>query len=345
METDFDDIGEQTAVPWEALHGARIFLTGGTGFFGIWLIESLIRVNRRFNLNIQAMLLSRDKTTFLAKNPHLAGAPELIFLQGDVRDFDFPNSSFTHIIHAATTSSVRLNHEQPDLMQDVIVRGTSRVLELAARSGTVRKILFVSSGAVYGRQRPEISHIAEDDSGLQAPLERFSAYAAGKREAERLCGKFATKGLPVTIARGFAFVGPHLPLDTHFAIGNFIRDALCGGPIEVCGDGSPYRSYLYASDLAIWLWAILIKGSPGRAYNVGSERRVSILQVAQLVAKEVYPGAKVVVAQASSPSRPVEQYVPSTARARSELGLCETVSLESAIRRTAAWARVSTQTR
>lgn len=328
---------------WRELSGARIFITGGTGFFGTWLLETLLCADRAYDLGVEAVVLTRDPTAFLERNPHLAEAHKLSFRQGDVRTFELPSGTFSHVIHAATQASVTLNRKQPELMRDVIVSGTRRALDLALRSGA-RRFLLASSGAVYGRQRPDIAFVGEDDLGLAAPLETPDAYAEGKREAESLCRQAAQERLTATIARGFAFVGPHLPLGSHFAIGNFIRDALRGGPIDIRGDGTPYRSYLYASDLAVWLWTILLKGAGGRAYNVGSERRITVGELARLVAAEISPGAEVRIAEQPVPGRPPEQYVPSTARARSELGLTETVCLESALRRTASWVKAGSTT-
>ena len=340
LAADLDEILARTPRLWDDLRGARVFLTGGTGFFGPWLLESLLHADRKLGLDVRVLVLTRDEGAFRAKQPRLAANLRLDFHRGDVRTFDFPAGGFTHVIHAATEASVKLNQEQPDLMRDVIVAGTRRTLEFAESCGS-KKFLFVSSGAVYGRQRPETTRVAEDDPGFNARLETPSAYAEGKRAAENLCARAAGRGLDAACARAFAFVGPGLPLDGHFAIGNFIGDALKGGPIQVRGDGTPLRSYLYASDLALWLWTILLKGRSGRAYNVGSENAISVAGLARAVAETVAPGAEIRVARAPEPGRPPERYVPSTARARAELGLAQHVDLEEALRRTAAWARVT----
>jgi dTDP-glucose 4,6-dehydratase len=335
---DLDEILQRMPRLWDDLRGARIFLTGGTGFVGTWLLESLLHADRELGLGVRVLVLTRDEAAFRAKAPRLAADRRLDFRRGDVRTFEFPPGGFSHVVHAATEANMRLNQDQPELMREVIVGGTRRTLEFAGQCGA-KKFLLVSSGAVYGRQRPDVARVAEDDPGFDAPPDPPSAYVEGKRAAERLGGVAAGGAPPATGARGFAFVGPHLPLDAHFAVGNFLRDALRGGPIEVRGDGTPLRSYLYAADMAAWLWAILLKGRPGRAYNVGSERAVSIAELAGLVAAAAAPGAEIRVALRPEAGRVPERYVPNTARARVELGLGESVSLEDALRRTAAWER------
>lgn len=341
LASDLDGALDQTRSVWEELRGARLFLTGGTGFFGTWLLESFIHAERALGLGLRAVVLSRDPELFRASHPLLAASAPLSFVAGDVRDFAFPAGEFSHVLHAATTASAALNAENPKEMRDVIVRGTKRVLDFTAACGA-RRLLLVSSGAVYGRQRPEATHVAEDDRGLTAPIEPPSAYAAGKREAERLCFEaVGRRGLKSVVARGFAFLGPHLPFDAHYAAGNFLRDVLRGGPIMVSGDGTACRSYLYASDLTTWLWTILARGTSGQAYNVGSENRITVAELARAVASVVAPDAEVRIAKRIVPGTVSEQYVPCTRRAREELGLRETVNLEEGIRRTASWARAA----
>lgn len=147
-------------------------------------------------------------------------------------------------------------------------------------------------------------------------------------------------GLETKIARCFAFVGPYLSLDIHYAVGNFIRDGLAGGPIYVSGDGTPYRSYLYAADLAIWLWTILARGTPGEAYNVGSEDAISIRDLAYEVSAAFSHSPEVVIAKSPAPGRPPERYVPSIKKAKENLGLASWINLKEALHRTIRWNQI-----
>ncbi|HEX6466237.1 MAG TPA: NAD-dependent epimerase/dehydratase family protein, partial [Terriglobales bacterium] len=223
LAEDLSDVLSETKPLWEELRNARIFITGGTGFFGCWLLETFAWANEHLSLNARAVVLTREAEKFRRKAPHLADLPAVYLHEGDVRDFDFPSGDFTHAVHAAAESSTTLNSTHPHLMLDTIVRGTQRCLDFAKAKG-VKKFLFVSSGAVYGAQPAGLSHIPETYSAGPEPLAPESAYAEGKRMAELQCALAANSGVPETkIARCFAFVGPYLPLDAHFAIGNFIR--------------------------------------------------------------------------------------------------------------------------
>ncbi len=339
ITADVESLLGRTGPLWLGLRGARLFVTGGTGFFGTWLLEALVAADRRFALDCRVTVLSRDPARFAAAAPHLATASAVTLLAGDVRDFPFPDGTFTHVVHAATDASAALNESAPRAMFDTCVEGTRRVLALARERGATR-LLFTSSGAVYGRQPPDVAHLPEDHRGGPDPLDPKNAYAEGKRAAEMLCSLAADAGLAVTVARCFAFVGPHLPRDAHFAVGNFLRDALAGGPIRIAGDGTPYRSYLYAADLVEWLVTILLRGVAGRAYNVGSEEAVSLRDLAGRVAgaaASLWPERavpEVVVGRTPRPDVAVERYVPSCARARSELGLVPVTSLDESLRRT-----------
>lgn len=337
LAEDLDHILAHTNGLWEELRGQKIFITGATGFFGCWLLESFAWANEKLNLRAEVVALTRDLETFRKKAPHLANNPAIRFQIGDVRDFEFSKEQFAFVIHAATEASAKMNEENPQLMLDTIVAGTKRTLDFAVHCGA-KKFLLTSSGAVYGTQPPELTHIPEEFSGETSPLS--SAYGEGKRQAEKLCANYAEQyGIETKIARCFAFVGPYLPLDTHFAIGNFIRDALRGGPIQVNGDGTPIRSYLYAADLAIWLWTILFRGKNCRPYNVGSSQDFAISKIAEAVNATFDNQLQISTAQKQTAGKPASRYIPNTKRAEQELGLRKRISLENAIRKTAEWNR------
>lgn len=337
LAADLDDILKHTEGFWEELRGQRLFITGGTGFFGCWLLESFTWANDRLGLDASATVLSRDPAAFRRKAPHLARHAAVRFHTGDVRSFVFPEGRFSHVIHAATEASAKLNREDPLLMLDTIVLGTRRTLDFAVECGA-EKFLLVSSGAVYGRQPPETPRVPEEYAGAPDPMDPQSAYGEGKRMAELLCAIYRERhGIEARVARCFALVGPYLPLDSRFAVGDFLRDEIGGGLIQVGGEGTPVRSYLYAADLMIWLWTILFRGETCRPYNVGSEAALTVLETALEISSELHPKLPVRMRQKRREDAVLGRYVPSTARARKELQLAQHVSLEDALQQTLAF--------
>jgi dTDP-glucose 4,6-dehydratase len=319
------------------LNGASVFLTGGTGFFGRWLLALLAHARGRLGIELRLTLLSRSPDVFSRAYPELASPDWVKLVAGDIRSFSFPEGRFTHVIHAATDTSQVADRDAMALVAS-IVDGTRRVLDFAAGSG-VRRLLYVSSGAIYGAQPADLPAIPESYPGACGPLDPGSAYGRAKRLAEQLCTVAAAEsGLEIVIARAFAFVGPHLPLDGHFAIGNFIGQAVRGDTIEVASDGTALRSYLYAGDLAAWLLTLLVRGVPGAAYNVGSDQTISIGELAGMVASIVRTARGVLVRGRQQADGGRNRYVPSISKARAELGLDVWTPLEAAIRRTADYA-------
>lgn len=330
---DLDHILEHTALLWHELHGARLFITGGTGFWGKWLLESIAVANDRLDAKVSATLLSREPERFAREMPRLASRPEFAWLRGDAASFGFPDGHFDHVIHLATASAAEVGAGGTAPIIHTLA-GTARTLDFAQHCGAQR-FLLASSGAVYGRQPPEFSHIPESYAGAPVLREPQSAYGEVKRMSELMCAM--TPGIECIIARGFAFVGPYLPLTDKFAVGGFIRDALAGGPIRIGGDGTPVRSYLYAADLAIWLLTLLVKGKPSEAYNVGSDETIQISRLAASIARTI--GATNIETAHVPTNDPPQRYVPSIAKAGSELGLAVHVPLAAALSRTIEWAR------
>jgi nucleoside-diphosphate-sugar epimerase len=337
LSPDLEHVLRHTEDLWEDLRGERIFLTGGTGFVGTWLLESLLWANRRLNLGVSATVLTRDPQAFEHRSPHLACDPAVTLHAGDTASFSFPNGQYSLMVHAATERYVPASREHPSSTFYRDVDATRRALEFAGHHG-VRRLLFTSSGAVYGKQPAGVTHVPEDYSGAPSSCDIRSAYAQAKRASEFLCCSAAQAfGFNVSIARLFAFMGPHLPLNENYAAGNFLRDVLAGGPVRIAGDGTAFRSYLYAADLAVWLWTMLMRAPSGEPFNVGSLHEVTIAELARRMVRETSPGTRIQIAGTPKPGAPPERYVPDTTRAEQQLGLSGWISLEEGIRRTFQW--------
>jgi dTDP-glucose 4,6-dehydratase len=333
---DLEFVLGHTEGVWREVSGGRIFVTGGTGFIGKWLLETFLFANQQLSLGAEMVVLSRAPREFAGAMPHIARNPAVHLHQGDIRTFEWPAGEFTHAIHGAADVA---RVSTPLHTFDVAAAGTRRVLEFC-RARAVRNLLLVSSGAVYGRQPTSMDRMPETYLGAPATTALESAYGEGKRAAEWLASAYSSEGGPhARIARCFAFVGPHLPLNRHLAVGNFIADVLSGRAINISGDGSPLRSYLYAADMAVWMWTIMLRGRVGQAYNIGSDAAISIASLARTVALAANSDAPIVVAADAVPGVMLERYVPDVSKARGELGLETWTRLEHAIAKTLGWYR------
>jgi nucleoside-diphosphate-sugar epimerase len=330
LSADLDHILAYTQDLWFDMRGQHIFITGGTGFIGQWLLESFVWANQRLSLGATAVVLTHSPADFASRRPDLAACPSIQLVPGDVRSFACLCGEFPFVIHAATDA-------RRDALStfDSIVNGTRRVLDFATAHG-LGKFLLLSSGAVYGNCH---APVCEQDNYAPNPLSPLSAYAEGKRAAEHLCALYhAQCSLPVKIARLFSFMGPYLPADGRFAAGTFLQQAAAGNPVRVYGGEHIYRSYLYPSDLMIWLWTILFQGLECRAYNVGADFPICILDLARHIAKESGVPCKEGLPE-SLGRHPY--YIPDIRRAGAELNLRPTVDLHSTISKSVAWFKQS----
>ena len=321
---------------FEKLDGSRILLTGGTGFVGKWMLQTAKIAQENSATKIQIVVPTRHLAADHVQTAIAIGCPNVSWVEADFMNNQLDLGHIDMIIHAATPASAQLNTENPAEMLRINVEAMESVLRYASDK---KPLLFTSSGAVYGTQPQSVSHIAEGNVEPSPPSEQLNAYAQGKQIAERMCREAGSSGQcsPI-IARLFAFGGEYLPRDTHFAIGNFIQNALNRQPIAIQGDGRARRSYLYGADMATWLWSALADGKTASPFHIGSEHSVSILELAQAVAtvsgELLNYVPEITVAKEIDLSESVHQYVPANSDTRKALRVSEWTSLTEIIRRT-----------
>jgi len=338
QDTDFiiKSLGNDIA----QLQNKKILLTGATGFIGTHLLNTVALFNDLYNtLPCQVTAVARNPKRLVDIAPYLFNRQDIKIISGDVRTFVFPQEHFDYVIHAASpVDPLEVNRNRLETI-DIITNGTSHILQQSAEH-KIGRFLYISSGAVYGVQPPDLPQIPEDYSGGPNIANPAFAYGEAKRFAEMLCSIFShLSGISIVTARPFTFVGPYQSLDAGFAITQFISQGLNGGVIRIEGDGAPLRSYCYGADLAVALWKILLNADKGRIYNIGSEKAISILELAQMVVSVLGEKVKIEVKQKPQPGQKPARYIPNINRIKSELNFYPNFDLSEAVTRTVAWAR------
>ena len=337
LTADFLAITQSIPLDLKLVVDSNLLITGASGFVGKWLTLSWLSAQQELNGSGRLMVVARNVNQLRQLCSIYGATNEVNYVESDIRDFEIP-SEFTpkYVIHAATPASESLNNQQPEEMLSIIVDGQRNILNESIRSG-VKNFLFLSSGAVYGKQPLDVPYVAEDFTGGPLPTDIRSAYHEGKRVAE-LMGNLQAADNKISFITGrlFAFLAPYLPLNSHFAAGNFLLGGMTGRDISVRSDGQSIRSYQYGSDLCVFLWALLIRGRSGEAYNVGSDEAISISNLAQQIKSTLSTVSKVeILGEIDSATH--TRYVPSIAKIMTELSVSNVVDLQSSIARTAKW--------
>lgn len=328
-----DDLTALAASPvWNNVRPRRILFTGASGFFGSWLLESFLFASQERGFSARALVLTRNARRFAEKFPQLSNQENLEIIEGDARSFHVSAGPLDAIIHSLVPDSGTPLDEMDAFFSDA----TTNLLALACERDC-QNFLLCSTGAVYQAQNLSQPY-AESDPLVS--LDGSLSYGQIRRKVEEQClHAFSHHHVPLKIARGFAFVGPRLPLDGNFAVGNFLRDGLAEKPISIKGDGTTVRSYLYAADMTLWLWNILWKGRHGEAYNVGDSESVSIEGLATMIGNLLQ--AQVTVHGIPTPGAAPPYYVPNVGKIFAHFNLPKQTPLLTSLEKAIDWLRPS----
>lgn len=316
-------------MPFQHLAGKRIFITGGTGFLGRSLLDYLASIEQQYSLNFCVDVLSRDPDLFLQRFPYYADYSWLSLIKGSLDNLP-QRQKYSYLIHGAADTHCS---GDPLTSLNLLVQGTHKTLKFAYNA-EVQKLVFISSGAVYG-SRSHQKFLEEDQNEAPVCTDISKLYGHGKRMAETLCSLYSSEyGVPSVIARCFSVVSEHVPLDGPYAIGNFIRDAMdsrCNS-IIVRGNGKAVRTYLDGRDMAYGIMTLLERGKLGYAYNLGNDQPITTLALAELVSQILCPDKPVEIKFEGDRLLQADRsiYVPSIDRLR-RLGFKPSVSLPDAI--------------
>ena len=330
FESDLDEIILSVGSHWAEITNTRIVIFGGTGFIGKWLTSALLEANDRFNLNLKIILYVRDPSRAF-EGLNLDPRDPVEFIKVDFSSgspISLVESDF--IVHAATPTSINRN-SGIDVYSAPTIGAATSILQASLVAKKSLRIVHLSSGSVYGplnnnlNQFYESQVIYEDDVRDHYTKAKVSAENIIKRCSENTLVKFANPRL-------FTFAGPHLPLDKHFAVGNFILNGRNKESIVVKGNPNSVRSYMYPTELISNLIFIMLDPQD-IPINVGSETCVTIEELAHKV-NRFFPQSKVVLANKNDV---ISKYWPSTSNLRENYGFVFQHSIDEMLERWINW--------
>lgn len=353
LEEDLQAICEDVSSEFAQMSGRRILVTGGGGFLGYYLVQSILHWNATHSK--QAAI---DVTVY---DNYVRGVPQWLealrnqaHLQ--LRRHDMTEAlprdigHFDYIVHAAGIASPIYYRAQPLKCIDANINGLRNLLDYAVREReaqrAIRGFLFYSSSEIYGDPVADAIPTPETYRGNVSCTGPRACYDESKRFGETLCVTYARhEGIPVSIARPFNNYGPGLKITDGRVLPDFAKDILAGRNIVMLSDGSPKRTFCYATDAITGYFKVLVRGGGGESYNIGIDRpEISMAELGRLTVKAAadlfgYPG-KVVFGESTEADYLVDnpnRRCPMIDKARTELGYEPKVLIDEGIYRSLIW--------
>jgi UDP-glucuronate decarboxylase len=353
ITSDLEDLIRKARPQFEELAGKRLWLTGGAGFLGYYLVLSIAHWNKS--------AAPGDRIRLTVLDNYIRGVPTwLESMKGD--DIVLVKHDVTHpipasigdadyIIHAASIASPMYYRKFPLETIDANVNGLRYMLDYAAERnrkapGSFKGMLFFSTSEIYGDPSPDAIPTPETYRGLVSCTGPRACYDESKRLGETICVIYAqTRDVPVSIARPFNNYGPGLKITDGRVLPDFARDALAGRDIVMLSDGSPTRTFCYITDALSGYLRVLVNGRRGEPYNIGIETpEISMRELAervQKVAGELWGYEGRVIHQPSKEQAYLtdnpNRRCPIIEKARKEIGYAPEVDAETGIRRMLNW--------
>jgi len=316
----------------EKLKSSHILITGGTGFVGNWLTEMLIYLNENFNFNVTIYLLSRNA----AQGINHSEFKYIHYIKSDVKNLKELPRTIEYILHAAGTPDSREHISNSIKTIDTFFKGTQNILDIASRLPNLIKVIHFSSNKIYGTNYSR-TPMQESNTTIVGNNNQ-DVYSESKRISETLCKAYISElHLPIIIVRPFAFIGPFQSLDKPWAINNFIRDAILGGPIRILGNELTAKSYMYGSDLAYFILNILTQGKVGEIYNLGSADSTTLVELASKIKNIINSDIEIKIRSSKDQYSKTSFDVPDTSKVENELNIKSSFDIDEALKRTILW--------